>query len=914
MASTPPINQAMGAVRVPPQNIDAEVSVLGALLLDQNAVVKVADITMAEDFYDRRHQLIYEAILVLFEKRQPVDALTVKSKLEDAKNLDNAGGATYIASLVNAVSTATHVVHHAEIVREKAVLRRLISAANEISQLGYKEDEEIDVVLDRAEQSLFAVSQKFLKQNFITIRSVLSSTFERINDLTENKGQVRGVPTGFRALDNMLAGFQKSDLLILAARPSMGKTSLALNFVEHIAVEHKKNVGVFSLEMSADQLTDRMLCVLGNIDAWRLRTGNLSDADFGRLHEAMGKLAEAGIFIDDSPFVNVMEMRARARRLQMEHGLDFLVVDYLQLMGGGSMGGNSDNRVQEVSYISRSLKALARELNIPVLALSQLSRAVEQRSPKIPQLSDLRESGCLTGETLIVRADTGMRVQIKDLVGQKDIPVWSLNEKWKIQKSIISSVFSSGKKAVFELKMRSGKSIRASANHPFRTITGWQRLDQLVVGQRLATPRAYQLCSNDNPDYSTDLLIFLAHMIGDGCYVDHQPVHYTSADEENIATVAAAVKGLFGIVGRVEQQENWYHLYLPMKTPAGRGLYHPWRTWLESQGLALARSYEKKLPETLFTCSNKQLQLFVSHLWSTDGCLSVGGDKVSVYYATTSQTLAEQLQSVLLRLGIWSTIHQVAQRKGDTNYRPSHHVVIQGKENQEKFLREVGVFGRRGHKINQALELLSTQKSNPNLDTLEPLVWSSVINPARQQANVTWRQLSTAMNTAYSGSSLMKRGLSRQRLGRVATALQNPALNALSQSDVYWDEILSITPQGVEEVYDATVPDTHNFVANDIIVHNSIEQDADVVMFIYREDFYNPDTERKHIAEIHIAKHRNGPTGKAELYFRSDQTKFMDLDTSHVEGVVNVYEQPGGAMPNQPQPGANIANPVPPAF
>lgn len=403
MASTPPIASGLGSVRLPPQNLDAEVSVLGALLLDQNAVVKVADIVSADDYYDRRHQLIYESILVLFEKRQPIDALTVKSRLEDAGNLEVAGGASYIASLVNAVSTATHVVHHAEIIREKAVLRRLISAANEISQLGYKEDEDVDIVLDRAEQTLFSVSQKFLKQNFITIRSVLSSTFERINDLTEHKGQVRGIPTGFRALDNMLAGFQKSDLLILAARPSMGKTSLALNFVEHIAIRNKKNVGLFSLEMSADQLTDRLLCVLGNIDSWRLRTGNLSDADFSRLHEAMGKLAEAGIFIDDSPFVNVMEMRARARRLQMEHGLDFLVVDYLQLMDGtGGKSSNTDNRVQEVSYISRSLKALARELNIPVLALSQLSRAVEQRSPKIPQLSDLRESGSIEQDADVV--------------------------------------------------------------------------------------------------------------------------------------------------------------------------------------------------------------------------------------------------------------------------------------------------------------------------------------------------------------------------------------------------------------------------------------------------------------------------------------------------------------------------------
>lgn len=387
---------------MPPQNTAAEVSVLGAVLLDQNAIVKIADILAPTDFYDRRNQIIYDAVLTLFGKRQPLDVLTLKSRLDDTNKLVEAGGAGYIADLVNSVATAAHVVDHANIVREKAVLRRLISAASDINQLGFKEGEDIDVVLDQAEQKLFAVSQQFLRQNFVGIRSVLTDTFERLNELTENKGALRGISTGYRALDNVLAGWQKSDLVVLAARPSIGKTSLALNFVEKAAVEGHKSVGIFSLEMSADQLTDRLLCTLGGIDAWRLRTGNLRDNDFSRLHEAMGKLAEANIFIDDSPFVNVMEMRARARRLQMEHGLDFLIIDYLQLMGGSDKFNGTDNRVQEVSYISRSLKALARELNIPILALSQLSRAVESRSPKIPLLSDLRESGSIEQDSDVV--------------------------------------------------------------------------------------------------------------------------------------------------------------------------------------------------------------------------------------------------------------------------------------------------------------------------------------------------------------------------------------------------------------------------------------------------------------------------------------------------------------------------------
>lgn len=884
------VNPLLG-VRVPPQNTAAEVSVLGAVLLDQNAIVKIADILAPTDFYDRRNQIIYDAVLTLFGKRQPLDVLTLKSRLDDTNKLVEAGGAGYIADLVNSVATAAHVVDHANIVREKAVLRRLISAASDINQLGFKEGEDIDVVLDQAEQKLFAVSQQFLKQNFVGIRSVLTDTFERINELTENKGALRGISTGYRALDNVLAGWQKSDLVVLAARPSIGKTSLALNFVEKAAVEGKKSVGIFSLEMSADQLTDRLLCTLGGIDAWRLRTGNLRDNDFSRLHEAMGKLAEANIFIDDSPFVNVMEMRARARRLQMEHGLDFLIIDYLQLMGGSDKFNGTDNRVQEVSYISRSLKALARELNIPILALSQLSRAVESRSPKIPLLSDLRESGCLTGDTLIMRADTGERLMIKDLVGQTNIPVWSLDDAWKVRRQLISSVFSSGRKMVYRLQLRSGKSIRASANHPFRTITGWERLDSLSPGQRLAVPRVYQLDLPTDAGYSAALLIFLAHMIGDGCYVPHQPVHYTSADQENIAAVSLAAEQLWGIAGRVVVQENWFQLYLPMPTPSGRGRYHPWRCWLESHGLTLAHSYEKRLPESLFRCSTAQLRPFISHLWATDGCLQIAKNRVALYYATTSQVLADQLQHLLLRLGVWSTVRVVAQHKNGQSFRPNYHIVIQGSPNQETFLSTIGIFGRRGRLVAQALAIIAAQTSNPNTDTVEAGVWFTHIDPARKSRAMSWRQLSSAIDTSYCGSTLMQSGLSRGRLSRVAVALRDPGLTELAKSDVYWDEIVSITPQAIEEVYDATVPDQHNFIANDIIVHNSIEQDADVVLFIYREEVYDRNTDRKNIAEIHIAKHRNGPTGKVDLFFKIEQTKFLDIDTTHHE--VRAVDAPG---------------------
>jgi len=391
--------------KLPPQNIEAEESLLGSIMLDKDAIVKVADAITPDDFYVGKNRQVYEGMLELYEHRDPIDVLSLSNKLKEKKHLENIGGSTYLTKLVNKVPTATNVNHYASIVRNKATLRRLISVATNISDLGYQENDEIEHVLDKAEQQLFGVSQKYLKDKFIPLKDVLVEAFDRIDELHKSSGKMRGIPTGFADLDNILSGMQNSDLVILAARPSVGKTALALDIARHVAVREKVPVGLFSLEMSKEQLVDRLLCAEAKVDSWKMRTGKLGNADssddFARIGEAMGVLSDAPLYIDDSASSNVMEIRTKARRLQLEHNLGFLVIDYLQLMEGAGNGG-SDNRVQEVSEISRALKGLARELNIPVLALSQLSRAVENRSPQIPKLSDLRESGSIEQDADVV--------------------------------------------------------------------------------------------------------------------------------------------------------------------------------------------------------------------------------------------------------------------------------------------------------------------------------------------------------------------------------------------------------------------------------------------------------------------------------------------------------------------------------
>ncbi len=390
--------------KLPPQNIEAEQALLGSLLIDKDAIIKVADLITEDDFYKDIHQMIYSAMFEIWERHEPIDILSIANRLEEKEQLETVGGRTYLASLSNSVPTSSHVLSYAQIVQKKSTLRRLIKVSTETIQMAYKEEEETTDVLDKAEQKLFAISQKFLKQNFIPLKDTLVQAFERMDEMHKGTKRIRGMPTGFVDLDGVLAGLQPSELIILASRPGLGKSSLALDIARQLAVYHKIPVGIFSLEMSKEHVVDRMICAQAEVSLWKLRTGQLShkddDGDFERLGRALGVLAEAPVFIDDSPTANIMEIKTKARRLQIEHGLGLLIVDYLQLMDSGT--GSSEGRVQEVSEISRSLKAVARELNIPVLALSQLSRAPELRTPAIPKLSDLRESGSIEQDADVV--------------------------------------------------------------------------------------------------------------------------------------------------------------------------------------------------------------------------------------------------------------------------------------------------------------------------------------------------------------------------------------------------------------------------------------------------------------------------------------------------------------------------------
>jgi replicative DNA helicase len=1172
--------------RAVPFDLQAERATLGSILIEREAIVAVAGWLPTEHFYLEKHALLYDAMLACYNRREPPDIATVAAELRRQERLDLVGGLAFLAELAGEVPTAVHVEYYARIVERTAVLRRLIEVGGRISAVGFDQTLELEDAIDKAEAELFSVSQRRGGQDFVHIGTIVNQLFTQIETLQERRGEVAGVATGYTDLDELTGGLQPSDLIILAARPSVGKclahwsllddpqtgeritiaeavqrrltsihgisasgavratpisewidsgeqpcfrvrtrtgrqvdvtghhpfltvhgwtplhdlrvgdsiavpravpafgtdeswpvevvrllayviaeggltafppiiwrwsrgylaefirvlmscaasidalsgriefavaapqlaadlhhafvrfgliaklyqtthgawrvemtdpasirryqeeigwigrksrrlsavaaqptrelvgagardsrraqtdapnapapllarlyapvrargdggegesdlywdpiisiepigvhqvydlcvpdganfiaqdicvhnTSLALSLAYNVAYTANNTVGVFSLEMSRDQLVQRMLSMHTGIDMQRLRTGTLRADELNLALEGMGVLSELPIYIEDTPSLSISEVRSKARRLAAEAGVSLLMIDYLQLMSGR----RTDNRVQEVSEISRGLKALARELNVPVIALSQLSRAVEGRQSHVPMLSDLRESGCLTGESLVYLPDSGTYRRIDELVGTTGYNVLALNpETWKLEPRRVTNAFCTGVKPVYKLTTRLGRSIRATGNHKFLTINGWKRLDELTPNDRLALPR--QLPGPDVATLSDDELALLGLLIGDGCTLARRPIHFTTADADMAELAAELATRVFGnaVKPRVQFERTWYRVYLAANARQTHGVRNPVATWLDTLGAFNLRSHEKRVPERVFAQSNAQIAHFLRHLWATDGRIHCSKKQYypSIYYATGSQLLAIDVQSLLLRLGINAVLvtspHHV---QGRDHYRVS----ISGTQEMEAFLARIGGIGAR--KASQCAEVstaLALTNSKTGRDVIPREFWQTMIRPFIGGKGGRMVEVLAVLDYAKRSQNVASQHLSRDRALRIGQMANCAELQQLAESDVYWDQVLHIKPDGEELVYDLTVDEHHNFVANNITLSNSIEQDADIVMFIYREELYDKETDKKGIAEIHISKHRNGPLGIIPLRFEARTTRFQNLE------------------------------------
>lgn len=651
-SGTGPSRAAAG--RVPPHNLSAEESLLGAMLLSRSAIDIASESLHASDFYKPAHGHVYEAITSLSARGEPVDPVTVAEELRRADLLDAIGGPATLIALQAATPATSSAARYAKIVEEHSLLRRLIGTAGEISEIGYSLPDDVTKAIDEAERKMFQIAQHRQADTMSLLHDMLDQTLDSLEALVERGDAITGTPTGYDDFDEITAGLQPNALIVVGARPGMGKTSFALGMAAHAALEAARPVLFFSLEMSRLELTQRLLCSEARVDSKKIRNGRLTDDDWRRISSAIGRLGEGQLWIDDNPNVTVMEIRSKARRLQSKVGqLGMIVVDYIQLMSGRS---GAESRQVEVAEISRGLKILARELECPVVALAQLNRSLEQRADKRPMLSDLRESGCLTAGTRLLRADTNTEITLGDMLAQdlRNVPVWSLDGRWRLTPSLLTHAFPSGTKPVFRMTLASGRQVEATANHRFRTLAGWTHLEDLTPGSRLAVP---------------------------------DPARLPRAARSTVAH--ASVPG----------------------------------TALPPEAVAL-----------------RQL-------------VSVGGRA-----------------------------------------------------------------------------------------------------PAAKPADV-----------------------SRSEAAQIAELTGSKELADLATSDVVWDEVVSIEPLGEQPVFDATVLDTHNFIANGIVAHNSLEQDADVVVFLYRDEHYNAESPDRGTAEVLVAKHRAGPTGVARMAFLDHYTKFANM-------------------------------------
>jgi replicative DNA helicase len=522
---------------------------------------------------------------------------------------------------------------------------------------------------------------------------------------------------------------------------------------------------------------------------------------------------------------------------------------------------------------------------VPVVAVSQLSRAVESRNPPVPMLSDLRESGCLAGDSRVYLPDTGDYQAMRELAGSSGFNVMALNtETWKLEKCECARAFATGRKPVFRLTTRLGRTIRATGNHKFLAFGGWKRLDELEVGEHLALPRT--LPGPTERTLSDDELALLGHLIGDGCTLPRHAIQYTTNEHGLARTVAELAKRLFGdrVRPRINRERRWFQVYLASAQRLTHGRRNPVAAWLDSLGAFGLRSYEKRVPEAVFRQPQDGIARFLCHLWSTDGCVFLARGRRAtpvVYYATRSPGLATDVQSLLLRLGINAIRSQVQGNRGRTQFQ----VKLTGTPDVLRFLALVGCLGERREAVGaRILESIAVGRPNPNRDVIPAAAWRNVVVPALVEAGVTTRRFQAGLGHEFCGSALYKRNLSRERAARAARTASSEELRRLADSDVYWDKVVSIEPEGVEPVYDLSVEGLHNFVADDLVAHNSIEQDADVVMFVYRDEYYDKESERLGEADLILAKHRNGPIGQVTLSFLPKYPKFASLYRDHGAG------------------------------
>ncbi len=814
--------------RTPPHDLAAEQCVLGGMMLSKDAISDVLDVIKAQDYYRPAHQLVHDVVLDLYGRGEPADAVTVAAELTRNGDIGRMGGAPYLHTLIASVPTAANAGYYARIVRERAILRRLVEVGTRIVQLGYAGDGDADELVDRAEAEIYGVTDRRISEDYLPLSEIMPGALDEIEAIGSRGGTLAGVPTGFADLDALTNGLHPGQMIVIAARPAMGKSALALDVCRAASVQAGLTSVLFSLEMSRNEITMRLLSAEARVPLHAMRTGQLGEEDWTRLARRMSEVVDAPLFIDDSPNMSMMEIRSKCRRLKQRNDLRLVVIDYLQLM---SSPKRVENRQQEVSDLSRSLKLLAKELNVPVVALAQLNRGPEMRTDKRPLLADLRESGCLTAATRVVRADTNQEVSLGDLLaaGARDIPVWALDERLKYVRATMTHVFATGRKQTYRLRLASGRQVEATGNHRFITVDGWMPLAELTVGSRVAVPLAVP-APLQPVTWPTDRVVMLAHFLGDGSCVRRRRL--------------------------------------------ARSRRKPVAGWLDDLGLAGLRRHETFVPAGVFQLPDEQVAMFLRHLWTRAGSVTVNrADKSGrIWFGSASRRLLDDLSSLLRRFAINATIRVVT----PDPRQPEFTLDVSGCADQLTFLREIGVPDDLAAACQELIKTIENGVHATHVETIPADVWGRVraVLGGHERSPDEFPPIT---RRHWDGDTLVRRVPGRPSLALVAEVLSDAELDLLATNDVWWDEIVAIEPLGTQDVFDATVVGKHNFIADGIAVHNSIEQDADVVVLLHREDAYERESPRAGEADLIVAKHRNGPTATVTVAFQGHYSRFVDM-------------------------------------
>lgn len=846
----------------------AESTLIGAVMRDADALTGILASLPGRDFYQLPRGVVWDACRALHAEGQPIDPVTVGRWLMahdrwSASHLHGDVQHVVQHEMIHFGSDVSVAVaqRYAEQVAELARRRALIAAAVRLRQIAAERTGDPSAVLAEMRAELDALDDPQTRHKpgeYAEGPLGWDQLIDEFEAFHAPGARRPGIPTPWWELDQITGGLHGGRMYTFGGRPAAGKTTAALIVAMHAAAEANRQALVVSREMSRVDVTGRILARAAEVPVADINARNIADWHRAQIRDYVKQAGNVPITVDASPR-SLSGIKALARAHHHRHGLDLLVVDYLQLIRTDNPGRT---REQEVAEVSRQLKELALELDCVMVLPAQLNRGSVQRADPRPVMSDLRD--CLSGDTLITRSDTGRRVPIRELAGQRNVPVWSLDEHLRLTSSVMAEVWATGEKPVRRLTLSSGRVITVTDNHPLLTVHSWVPAGSLTVGDHIAVARRPPEPAEPTrwPEHE---IIMVAHLLGDGC-VTREPAYYCSRDEANLQVVEDAARK-FGTGTRRSPGRGVTYTHFPMNGNPGRGRTNPLYDWLRGLGMWGSASHEKRVPPAVHGFTDDDIRLFLHHLWATDGSVTVcktRPSQVTVYYATTSRALAEDVQALLLRLGIGARIRAVRPKPGN---RPGWTVHITSQADIRAFLTGVRVHGERGVRCQEALAAMRQCQANPNVDTIPADAWDYV-RKAMRGHGVTTRALTAGLGTAYNGAALYRRGLSRERMSRVVGVVPDPYLVDLASSDVRWDRIVSAEPCGTVDTYDARVPGTHSFLANDVISHNSgqIEQDSDVVILLYR-----PLTaEGLPSAEIEfiVDKNRHGPTGQITRRWR----------------------------------------------